>query len=207
MGLGGAPGEWDDYEWVRLPDLPVEAAGTKGGRGGRSTRPAVPPPTEPLAQALCAWLERNPLWEDGPGPRVLLVDLDNLRADPVRWRARMAVAVALGRRADVVALAGQRGPAERAVPHLAELGGRVRAVPDGSDLADHALLAEAAAVPDGQGLQFVVMSNDNIFADLAGRGRLVVASPGADALSERLDVAADDVVDLAALERSAVPQL
>src|SRR5918993_1432039 len=22
MGLGGGPGEWDDYEWVRLADLP-----------------------------------------------------------------------------------------------------------------------------------------------------------------------------------------
>ena len=40
---------------------------------------------------------------------MLLVDLDNLRADPVRWRDRMAMVVALARRGDVVVLAGQEG--------------------------------------------------------------------------------------------------
>jgi hypothetical protein len=48
--------------------------------------------------------------------------------------------------------------------------------------------------------QVVVVSNDGIFADLAASGPLIVLSPGVSALSDRLDDAATDVLDLAALE-------
>ena len=69
---------------------------------------------------------------------------------------------------------------------------------DGSDLADHVLLDAAAEVPGRA--QFVVLSNDWIFAGLAERGPLTVLSPGGDALSDRLRGAATRIVDLAALE-------
>ncbi len=222
VGLGGAPGEWADYEWVRLADLPQardgRAAGAaagvapdgprRRGRVRRSATSAPAPAPDPLGAAVCAWLDRDPLWGEGPGTRVLLADLDNLRAGPVRWRARMAVVVGLARQADVVGISGQHGAAERAAPHLGEWAEVVRAVDDGSDLADHELLDVAASVPaEAEPLRVVVMSNDNIFADLADRGRLVVASPGADALSERLDGAAADVVDLAALEGAMAAEL
>lgn len=192
MGLGGGPSEWDDYEWVRLADLPES--------------PPPPPPRvregrRPLAEAVSAWLQREGAWTAGAGRRVLLVDLDNLRADPVRWRNRMAMVVALGRQADMVALAGQEGPVRRARPHLAEFAARARAVPDGSDLADHVLLDAAAELPGRA--QYVLLSNDWIFAGLADRGPLTVLSPGGDALSDRLRSAAARVVDLAALEGSA----
>ena len=85
MGLGGGPSEWDEYEWVRLadlPDTPPPAAGTAGGK------------REPLAEAVLAWLQRESVWNAGAGSRVLLVDLDNLRADPVRWRDRPSTAIA-----------------------------------------------------------------------------------------------------------------
>jgi hypothetical protein len=191
MGLGGGPSEWDDYEWVRLADLP-----------------ATPPPVaraarQPLAEAVLAWLQREGVWTGGTRSRVLLVDLDNLRADPVRWRDRMAMVVALARQADVVALAGQEGAVRRARPHLAEFGARAHPVADGSDLADHVLL-DAAAEVSGPA-RFVLLSNDWIFAALADRGPLTVLSPGADALSDRLRAAATRVVDLAALEGS-VPE-
>ena len=185
MGLGGGPSEWDDYEWVRLADLPE----------------SLPPPVrvaraarEPLAEAVLAWLQREGAWTAGTGTRVLLVDLDNLRADPVRWRDRMGM---------VVALAGQEGPVRRARPHLAEFAARARAVADGSDLADHVLLDAAAAVPGRA--RYVLLSNDWIFAGLAGRGPLTVLSPGADALSDRLSSAATRVADLVALESGAGP--
>jgi hypothetical protein len=110
----------------------------------------------------------------------------------------MAMVVTLAQQADVVALAGQDGPVRRARPHLAEFAARARAVADGSDLADHVLLEAAAEVPTPS--QFVVLSNDWIFAGLAGRGPLTVLSPGGDALSDRLRDAATRVVDLAALE-------
>ncbi|HZB48617.1 MAG TPA: hypothetical protein VE547_05940 [Mycobacteriales bacterium] len=188
MGLGGGPGEWDDYEWVRLADLPAQPPPPPVRRAG-------PPP---LADAVLAWLARRSLWTSGAGTRVLLVDLDNLRADPVRWRDRMTMVVALARQADVVALAGQEGPVRRARPHLAEFAPRARAVADGSDLADHVLLEAAGEVPGAA--QFVVLSNDWIFAGLASRGPLTVLSPGGDALSDRLRDAATRVVDLAAVE-------
>jgi hypothetical protein len=190
MGLGGGPSEWDDYEWVRLADLP------------ETPRPAGPKrDRQPLADAVLAWMQRENVWSPGAGSRVLLVDLDNLRADPVRWRDRMGMVVALARQADVVALAGQEGAVRRGRPHLEEFAARARPVADGSDLADHVLLDAAAELPGAA--QFVLLSNDWIFAGLADRGPLTVLSPGADALSDRLRVAATRVVDLAELEGSA----
>jgi hypothetical protein len=191
MGLGGGPSWRDDYEWVRLADLPETPP--PAARAGR----------QPLADAVLAWLAREGVWTAGAGSRVLLVDLDNLRADPVRWRDRMAMVVALAREADVVALAGQQGAVDRAGPHLGELAARARAVADGSDLADHVLLDAAAEVAGPA--RFVLLSNDWIFAALAERGPLTVLSPGGDALSDRLRAAAARVVDLVALEGS-VPQ-
>ena len=188
MGIGGGPNEWDEYEWVHLPDLPDLADATAGDASS-------------LVRALGSWLDENPLWVTD-GPRILLVDLDNLRAGPRRWAARMSLVVQLARQADHTALAGQVGAVARARPHLAEFAERASPVEDGSDVADYVLLAEADAVL-ADGAQVVVLSNDGIFASLADRARLTVLSPGADALSDRLRDAADDVVDLTRLEERA----
>jgi hypothetical protein len=198
MGLGGGPGEWDDFEWVNLAQLPaVRVRSRRSGAGSLAEGEQM----EPLAQQLSSWLERNVLWVAGASTRVLLVDLDNLRADPRRWRARMAAVVTLARQADHAVLAGQEGAVRRGRPHLAEFAARARPVSAGSDLADHVLL-EAADALNADAIQVVVLSNDGIFASLAERGPLVVLSPGADALSDRLRDAATRVVDLVALEEA-----
>ncbi|MGH8968546.1 MAG: hypothetical protein ACRDV1_01215 [Actinomycetes bacterium] len=199
MGLGGGPSEWDDYEWVSLG---IRAPAHVGSQRSRVGPVASDEPTEPLAKALCGWLERNQLWVNGGRTRVLLVDLDNLRAAPRRWRARMAAVVALARQADHAALAGQEGAVRRGRPHLAEFAASAHPVPDGSDLADLVLL-DAADKLRTDAIQVLVLSNDGIFAALADRGPLVVLSPGADELSERLRDAATRVVDLVALEDEA----
>ncbi len=197
MALGNQRGEADEYEWVRLMDLPAPAP---------RRAPAPPPPEEddddpgPLAEALAGWVEANPVWHDGVGDRVLLVDLDNLRAGAVRWKARMGLVVALARTADHVVISGQHVAVERGRPFLAEFGPRARPVPDGADLADFVLLEGAQAVP-AERRQVVVMSNDGIFAELADRGPVTVLSPGAEALSDRLFDAARVVIDLMTLER------
>jgi hypothetical protein len=183
MGLGGGPSWAEEFEWVRLADLRED-------------------PGEPLADALVTWLREHALWRDDGSTRVLLVDLDNLRAEPVRLRARMAAVVELAREADHRAFAGQVGSVERARPWLGEFAREAQAVGGGSDEADWVLLDAAEAVTTFP-LQFVVVSNDWIFAGLARRGRLVLLSPGADALSDRLRDAADRVVDLAVLEKKA----
>jgi hypothetical protein len=198
MGLGGGPSERDDYEWVDLAQLPAAPARRRRSEG---QPPADGDAIEPLAQELSGWLERNVLWLPGPSSRVLLVDLDNLRADPRRWRARMSAVVTLARQADHAVLAGQVGAVRRGRPYLAEFAERARPVLDGSDLADHVLL-EAADALRADAIQVVVLSNDGIFATLAERGPLVVLSPGADALSDRLREAATRVVDLVALEEA-----
>jgi len=180
MGLGGGESEWADYEWVRLVDVPEDAG-------------------QPLAESLVAWVRENPLWLDDSSTRVLLVDLDNIRADPVRLRARVAVVVELARQADYTSFAGQTGSVARARPWLAEFAGAAQAVGGGSDEADWVLLDAAEAVTDFP-LQFLVVSNDWIFAGLARRGPLILLSPGADALSDRLRAAASRIVDLAVLE-------
>jgi len=180
MGLGGAEPEWADYEWVRLTDLPAD-------------------PGDPLSDALVGWVRANPMWLDDGSTRVLLVDLDNLRADPGRLRARLAAVVELARQADHVAFAGQDGSVARARPWLAEFAGAAQAVGGGSDEADWVLL-DAAEEVTAYPLQFLVVSNDWIFAGLARRGPLTLLSPGADALSDRLRAAARRVVDLTVLE-------
>ncbi|WP_432546074.1 hypothetical protein [Kineococcus sp. SYSU DK004] len=196
MGLGGGRGELDDYEWVRLSDLPAEP----------ETAPDPEPEPEPapsvLGPALRSLVREYPVWSGSGVTRVLLVDLDNLRAERGRLRARMELVVELARQADHVALAGQVGAVARARPWLAEFAARALAVADGADVADHALLAAAEAVPGP--VEVLVVSNDGIFADLADRGELTVLSPGVDALSDRLHGAADLLVDLAALERQAL---
>jgi hypothetical protein len=181
MGLGD--GGWTDIEWFSLDDVADDPAG----------------------DALLAWFTEHPLWADDDTERVLLVDLDNVRAAATRLKARLAVTVALARDSHYAAFAGQPAAVERSRPLLAVFGAGALAVGGGADEADWALLdaAEAAvARADGQRLQFIVVSNDNIFARLAGRGRLRVVSPGGQALSDQLRDAADQVVDLAELERT-----
>ncbi|MBF5082115.1 hypothetical protein [Quadrisphaera sp. INWT6] len=222
MGLGGGPSARDDYEWVDLAALRQrDRAGRRQGSRGPTTSastaaspPATTTPTTPaapaepdhLADALCALLTDRPLWLALPVRRVLLVDLDNLRAGPARWRARMAAVVCLARQADAVHLAGQASAVERARPHLEEFADQAVPVADGADVADHVLLEAAArdasdALDAGEdGPQVLVVSNDGIFAALAETGPLVVLSPGVEALSDRLDDAATDVLDLYGLE-------
>ncbi|HEX7195514.1 MAG TPA: hypothetical protein VF364_01630 [Candidatus Limnocylindria bacterium] len=190
MGIGGGQGEWDDYEWIRL-DAWVP-----------SDDPAEENP-DALEAALAAWLTRHPAWTDRALPRVLLVDLDNLRADPARWKVRMAAMVALARQADHASFAGQRGAVRRAKPRLAEFASSVQAVPDGSDLADHALL-DAADALGLEAAQVAVVSNDNIFAELAEGWSLTVVTPGRAALSAKLRQVADRLLDLESLEEAAL---
>lgn len=180
MGIGGGPSEWDDYEWVRLDEISVE----------------------PLAEAILDWLDEHPVWTTGGHDRVLLVDLDNLRAEPGRWGVRMAAMVALASQADHAFFAGQGGAVRRARPHLFGVDAAVETVPDGSDLADHALLDSAMAV-GLQGAEVCVVSNDGIFADLADSGPLTVVTPGRQALSRRLVDAATRLVELTTLEEAA----
>lgn len=183
VGLGGGPGDWDDYEWT-----PAH---------GRGRAASVSPPVAPsLAERVLA----QHLWQPHDAPRILLVDLDNLRAAPARWALRMHAVVALARQADHVVLAGQEGAVRRARPYLAEYADDVRTVPAGSDLADVALLeaVDDLDLPDAQAL---VVSNDGIFAELAACGPLVVLSPGGKALSAALAAAATAVVDLTEVER------
>ncbi|MGI4895577.1 MAG: hypothetical protein ACRYF3_10740 [Janthinobacterium lividum] len=206
MGLGGGPSEWDEYEWFRLADVAAVNRTQHRGRAGVAHPEAASHPEEdagpdPLSEALQVLVRDYPVWAGAGATRVLLVDLDNLRAARGRLRARLAVVVELARQADHVALAGQAGAVERSKPWLAEFADLAQPVADGADVADFALLAAAGSVPDP--IEVLVVSNDGIFADLAERGDLTVLSPGIDALSERLYGAASLLVDLAALEREA----
>jgi len=143
-----------------------------------------------------------PIWSDDDSTRVLLCDLDNLRADPRRLAARIRVAVELAQAADVVLFAGQAESVRRSgVP--AEFRDEVITVGSGRDAADHALLTVAERVRGGP-LQFVVMSNDGIFARLALRGPLGVVSPTVVRASIRLVKAAHTLVDVGELTRDEI---
>jgi hypothetical protein len=177
MGLGTERGEWDLFEWF---DLRIDV---------------------PDSDATMASLERAGIWQSGPSTRVLLVDLDNVRVSSELLRGRVSLAVVLARQADVAAFAGQHSSVERARPALAEYGASAMSVGDGPNAADLVLL-DAADIADAD-IQFVVISNDGIFARLAMRGPLVVLSPGVGALSDRLAEAAERVIDLQAIEVAA----
>jgi hypothetical protein len=183
MGLGSDRDPWEDYEWFD-PSAPDD---------------------DRLDRFVGAGLDSliaDPLWLPGDATRVLLVDLDNIRVEPARLRARLAMAVALARQADHAAFAGQHASVARARPALAEFAAQAIGVGGGHNEADEALLDAAAAVEAGD-VQFVVISNDGIFATLAMRGPLIVLSPGADALSNRLAEAALRVIDIQVIEAGA----
>jgi len=180
MGLGSdALGEWQDYEWFD-PHL---------GHDGDAD----------AAMVTLASLEREGVWQPGNATRVLLIDLDNIRVTSDSLRRRVLLAVALARQSDVSAFAGQRGSVDRARPSLQEFAATALEVGDGRNEADIALL-EAVADDGDDDTQFVVFSNDGVFARLAMRGSLTVVSPGAGALSEQLREAATNVIDLQVLE-------
>jgi len=185
VGLGGGVREDDDLEWVRLPDLPPDPVAVA---------------QDALADAMRAWGAAHLRWDGSDRERFLLVDLDNIRADPARLRARLALLSAVAAEADHVVLAGQDGAVRRAQPWLGAMAETTYAVPDGADLADHVLLDEARDLSDGGPAQFMVASNDGIFARLAVRGPLTLLSPGAASLNDRLRDAADRIVDLGELE-------
>lgn len=185
MGLGSEIGEWDDIEWFD----PAEVTASTPTR---------------YVDTLVGWLREHPVWDPAVETKVLLVDLDNLRAEPVRLRGRIEATVVLARGADYAAFAGQAGSVRRARPHLAEFADGALAVGDAGDEADWAL-RDAAMAAEGATLQFVVVSNDGIFADLAERGSLTILSPGAKALSDRLRDAAERVIDMAEIEQSVTP--
>lgn len=180
MGIGTERSLSDDIEWFSLDD--VEERGTDRF----------------VARALAA-LRIDPLWRPGEAIRVLLVDLDNLRVQPSRLRGRIAMAVALARQADLACFAGQDGAVRRALPWLDEYADTAVEVGRDHDEADLALLAAAATVANDD-VQFIVLSNDGIFAQLAERGLLLVLSPGAASLSDELAAAADRVVDIQHIE-------
>jgi len=185
VGLGGGTPEDADLEWVRLPDLPPDPLLLA---------------QDALAEAMRAWGQAHLRWDGTDRERFLLVDLDNIRADPARLRARMALMSAVAAEADHVVLAGQDGAVARARPWLGAMAETTYAVPNGADLADHVLLDEARDLSDGGPAQFMVASNDGIFARLANRGPLTLLSPGAASLNDRLRGAAHRVVDLDELE-------
>ena len=189
MGLGYGKREWDDYEWFP----------SGGGRRGPAVL-AEPGDPDGASAALVERVLRDPIWEPDDAPRILLVDLDNLRAGPGPLagpdggRGR-AGSPGRPRRAGGAGGCRSGGPGRtwRSSPSTAV------AVAAGSDLADVALLAKVDELdlPDAQHL---VVSNDGIFAELAQCGPLVVLSPGRDALSDSLAAASVRVIDLAALE-------
>ncbi|HVB27386.1 MAG TPA: hypothetical protein VNE21_05690 [Mycobacteriales bacterium] len=182
MGLGGKPRD-DEFEWFTFADV------------------ADPAPVPSASGAAERWLEENPPWEPQVAERLLLVDLDNLRADAPRLAARMELVRAIARTADRVVLAGQAGSVARSLPWLGDLGPNVLTVGEGPDAADFALLDAALPPRRRRGSapmprQFAVASNDGIFAVLASQGPLTVLSPRLSEASQRLCAAATRVLDL-----------
>jgi hypothetical protein len=78
---------------------------------------------------------------------------------------------------------------------LEEFRDQAMAVGPGRNAADHALLASADRIT-GRHVQFVVMSNDGIFARLALRGDLTIVSPSPPEASIRLVRAARVMFDV-----------
>jgi hypothetical protein len=180
MGMGGGPREADDYEWCSLADL--------------STDDDAPSSLQRDAED---WVRDNPVWQPGSAERVLVVDLDNLRADGQRLQGRLARMVAVANTADRAHFCGQAGTVSRSLPWLGAFASSVVTAGDDPDEADLVLLA-AAMPPRGahRPMQFAVASNDGIFAVLARHGPVTLLSPSLAASSRRLRSAASRLIDI-----------
>lgn len=193
MGLGINRSPWADYEMFHLPSW-------------------VPPVTETrtfthltaLDAPEITALHPDDTWEPDT-TRVLLVDLDNMRARSTRWKLRLEAVLAMAADADHVVLAGQRRNVDPVLPHLGAYASQVIIVKYGANLADYALLEAARTIRarKGRPLQFAVTSNDHIFGRLARRGKLTIVSPCVDQISLKLLSRAHSVVDLQIAEGAA----
>ncbi|HVU73404.1 MAG TPA: hypothetical protein VHE83_10635 [Mycobacteriales bacterium] len=190
MGLGGDyVHEYGalDYEWIDL----------------QADEPAL---TFSDAEVWAEqWLADHAMWQPGPAERLLLVDLDNLRAEPARLRDRLALVRVVARTADRAFFAGETATVARCRAALDDGIGTILTVGSGPDAADLALL-EAARRRRGSGqsrraVQFVVVSNDHIFARVARHGTLTLLSPDLAAASRQLRAASTRAHDVKTYER------
>src|SRR6476659_7827868 len=106
MALGGHSAEWDEYEWFPCSPARLTLSRPRSSRVG--TAPAAGQ-AQSLAEALEAWLREDPTWADRRGERLLLVDLDNLRAGRLRWQGRIAAMTGLAEHFAHVVLVSNEG--------------------------------------------------------------------------------------------------
>lgn len=138
-------------------------------------------------------------WKDSSVQKILIIDLGNLRAKPPLWAVRMKLIAAWANQADHIFIAGQSGAVKLALPHLGSLGNKVVTIdPDNS--ADKYLLSEANKIKSMVPLQFLVMSNDHAFSQLANKGFLSVVTPKAETMSKVLKAKANIILDLGLAE-------
>jgi hypothetical protein len=194
-------GRHSDYEWFDHRTPKRTPSPTPKRRPSPTKKRTPGAPARNTSHHISALRSLDAIWEPGTA-RILLVDLDNMRARHTRWHRRIDAIVALASQADHVILAGQKRNVAPVRARLGTYAPRVIVVAHGANLADYALLDAAHGLhPKGRRhhrpIQFAVTSNDHIFARLAGSGRLLtVVSPCTEMISAVLLRRAHSVADL-----------
>jgi len=193
MGLGNKPDWRKEYEWVRLSEWQPTKNQQNILSSARSSRQGFVEDADyfPSARPENVWLPEG-------GRKVLLVDLDNIRSLSDRWNERMRTLYKICHTADKIIMAGQSASAKLARPHLAEYAQHITQVCFTRSAADNYLVDVGFRLtnnrPPDKKTQFVIVSNDFIFAKLKERGTIVVVSPNPTHISGRLKSVAHTVL-------------
>lgn len=141
------------------------------------------------------------LWEPNSRKRILLIDADNFTGHESDMIIYMAIISSLAEEADFAFLAGQASVVKRLSRFIVGDHIEIKVVEKGKDLADKFLINSAIGISSKAGYDYVVASNDHIFAKLLkGDGRrLTILSPDVESMSLHLLSSANRIFDMKTL--------
>jgi len=150
-----------------------------------------------LTPILTPLVEFNNIWigGNGAGVKVLLVDLNSIKAPIDIWKQRMEILTSLVKQADYVFVTGAQDVSNYARPYLKKLNIEIM-VSKVAIVSNKYLIGEVTKLKEGK-LQIVAFTNTHTLSQLSSKGRLTIVSPKVDTMSRVLAENADAILDLA----------
>lgn len=149
-----------------------------------------------LAPILTPLVEFNKVWikSNLAGVKVLLVDLNSIKAPIDIWKQRMEILTSLVKQADYVFITGTQDVSNYARPYMKKLNIEIM-VSKVAMVSNKYLIGEVAKLKEEK-LQMVVFTNIHALSQLSSKGRLTIVSPKVETMSRVLAENADAILDL-----------